>query len=321
MTKIVLSAALLCLFASCASIDSNVNTNSLSVITGTQVTYSLSSAILSNTGIEVINVPDDGRKLASLKDYIERRKDRFEAVFADAEAVVALTNILPADPLFRFAREANIHIVNIDAAQPWSYDVSGVTVVESPTSTISLSEKPNENSDAQSSEYFWLSLSNAVRMADIVGTDLARVFPNQKSLIIENRDMLKQSLLNLSRDYQSKFIHVEDTTVFALANEFVSLTNDLGLYVDGYFLKQDIDWTESDLQQLTQTLKDRKIKVVIHKWQPKQEILDAIQQAGAQLVVLDTSDPGLVVDRRLVVDGYQQILRKNLQLLFNALAG
>jgi hypothetical protein len=35
--------------------------------------------------------------------------------------VIALTNALPGDPLYRFARAANISIVDIEATVPWSH--------------------------------------------------------------------------------------------------------------------------------------------------------------------------------------------------------
>lgn len=311
---------LLSLQLGCATVNDVGEHDSHSVITATQVTYSLTHALLEGTGIDVINIPDDGRKFESLKDYIKRRMDTFTPVFENATAVVSMTNVLSTDPIFRFAREANIHLVNIDAAQPWSFDSSGVSIVQQPVSNVDWAPQ-NKVTEQADSPYFWLSPSNAVRMADIIGSDLARVFPDKGTQITDNRDELKQVLLNLSRDYQDKLLSVENITVFALANEFVYLSNDLGLYVDGYFLKQDIDWTESDLNNLTKYLKSQGIKVVIHKWQPKTEIVDAIEQAEAVLVVLDTADPGMTENRALVVDGYQQILRKNLQLLFSALEG
>ena len=308
------------LLQACATVPANQENQQPSVITATQVTFSLTSAILQDTGIQVINVPADGRRFDSLKDYIQRRKDQFKPIFENATAVVSLTNALPSDPLFRFAREANIKLVNIDAAQPWSYDTSGVTLVASPTNTVTWQEYQQKQSiEASQSKYFWLSLTNAVRMADIVGTDLVRVFPYQAEAIATNRDILKQQLLDLFREYQNEFLEIENLSLFALANEFVYLTNDLGLYVDGYFLKQDIDWTHQDLENLVTHLKLNDIRVVLHKWQPKQEIVDAIESAGARLVVLDTADPGLSKDRALVSDGYQHILRSNLDALLTAM--
>ena len=93
----------------------------------------------------------------------------------------------------------------------------------------------------------------------------------------------------------------------------------MGLYVDGYFIKQDIRWTETDLEMLTNHLTQRSIRVVIHKWLPSDAIQSAVSGAGATLVVLESGDPGMVEDRQLVADGLQQILRKNLDAVYSAL--
>jgi ABC-type Zn uptake system ZnuABC Zn-binding protein ZnuA len=129
---------------------------------------------------------------------------------------------------------------------------------------------------------------------------------------------LKQSLLDLRGDYQNRLIASGADVVFALTGDFVYLTNDMGLFVDGYFIKQDVRWTEADLAALTKHLRDNGIKVVIHKWQPSEAIQSAVHEAGANLVVLDAGDPGVVVDRMLAPDGLQQILRKNLEAIVTA---
>jgi ABC-type Zn uptake system ZnuABC Zn-binding protein ZnuA len=107
--------------------------------------------------------------------------------------------------------------------------------------------------------------------------------------------------------------------VFALTGDFVYLTNDMGLFVDGYFIKQDVRWTEADLAGLTEHLRSNDIKVVLHKWLPSEAIQNAVHAAGAKLVVLDAGDPGVVVDRSLAVDGLQQVLRQNLEAIYSAL--
>ena len=294
-------------------------TDGLKVITGTQATYSIVRALLAETSIETVNVPEDGRRFNSLKDYIERRTARFEPLFKSADAVVAVTNALPADPLYRFAREANINLVYIDAAQPWSLSFPGVALIEQPESNVAWATNEIAHEAISDAPYFWLSLSNAVRMSDIVGVDLARTFPEFSAVILANRDALKVELLTLYREFQNQLLDVADISVFALANEFVYLTNDMGLYVDGYFLKQDIDWTDEDLESLTAHLKSREIKVVLHKWEPSEAIQQAVTAADANIVVLDTADPGLTADRQLMPTGYQQILRSNLEKLLQAL--
>ena len=288
------------------------------VLTATQATYSLTNALVVNTPIVVTNVPADGRELAVLTDYIGRRMDRLGPDFAAATAVVSLTNALPGDPLYRFAREANIRIVDIDAALPWSLSMPGVALTENPRSNVDWGSDPDAPASA-TAPYFWLSIPNAIRMADIIAHDLGAIFPESAASIGQNLETLKRELLMLRGDYQNRLIESGDDTVFALTGDFVYLTNDMGLYVDGYFIKQDIRWTEDDLAALTRHLTEHDIHVVIHKWQPSEAIQAAIAAADAKLVVLQSGDPGIVVDDALALDGLQQILAGNLEAIYTAL--
>ena len=289
------------------------------VLTGTQATYSLAVALTAGTPIVVQNVPADGRQLSLLKDYIQRRTDTLAATFAGAAAVISVTNALPSDPLYRFARDANIRVIDIDAALPWSLDKPGVALADTPRSTNAWGGT-GDAAETATAPYFWLSISNAIRMADIIAHDLGALFPDSRAIIAKNLDGLKRSLLALRGDYQKKLIDGGADVVFALTGDFVYLTNDMGLFVDGYFIKQDVRWTEADLASLTKHLRDNGIKVVIHKWQPSEAIQNAIKAGGAKLVVLETGDPGIVVDRQLARDGLQQILRKNLEAVHAALS-
>jgi ABC-type Zn uptake system ZnuABC Zn-binding protein ZnuA len=306
--------ALLAPFATTSAAD-----KAPTVLTGTQAAYSLTAALTAGTPIVVQNVPADGRQLSLLKDYIQRRTDTLAATFAGAAAVVTVTNALPNDPLYRFAREANIRVVDIDAAVPWSLDRPGVALADTPRSTNAWGAT-GDAAETATAPYFWLSVSNSIRMADIIAHDLGALFPESAPAIAKNLDTLKRSLLALRGDYQKKLIEGTADVVFALTGDFVYLTNDMGLFVDGYFIKQDVRWTEADLKALTKHLKDNDIKVVIHKWQPNDAIQSAVKAGGAKLVVLETGDPGIVVDKQLARDGLQQILRKNLEAVHAALS-
>lgn len=289
------------------------------VITGTQATYSIAKALTADTPIQVVNVPADGRQLSLLKDYIERRKEALAPTFAAATAAVALTNALPGDPLYRFAREANVRIVDIDAAVPWSLERPGVALAESPASDVEWASDTDPVA-TETAPYFWLSVSNAIRMGDLVAHDLAALFPDSGAAIAKNLDDFKRSLLAMRNGYQDRLIASGADVVFALTGDFVYLTNDLGLYVDGYFVKQDVRWTADDLKNLTQHLREHGIRVVVHRWQPSEAIQEAVRAGGATLVVLDPGDPGIVVDRALAPDGLQQILKGNLNALTEAFA-
>jgi ABC-type Zn uptake system ZnuABC Zn-binding protein ZnuA len=284
------------------------------VLTGTQATYSLTVALTAGTPIRVQNVPADGRQLALIKDYIARRMDALAPTFAQATAVVSLTNALPGDPLYRFARDANIRIVDIEAGVPWSLDAPGVALADTPVSNVGWGGD-TDAAETTVAPYFWLSVSNAIRMADLIAHDLEALFPDSAETIGANLETLKRSLLDLRGDYQNRLIESGADVVFALTGDFVYLTNDMGLFVDGYFIKQDLRWTEADLAALTKHLRDHGIEVVIHKWLPSEAIQDAVRAAGAELVVLDAGDPGIVVDRALAPDGLQRILKKNLEAI------
>jgi ABC-type Zn uptake system ZnuABC Zn-binding protein ZnuA len=288
------------------------------VLTGTQATYSIAIALLAGTPIRVQNIPADGRAMSVQKDYIARRMEALGRQFAGATAVISMTNALPGDPLYRFAREANIRIVNIDAAIPWSPDRPGVALADSPVSNV-LWGKDADVPESSTAPYFWLSLSNAIRMADIVAHDLSALFPDAAAAVASNLDGFKRSLLKLRGNYQDRLM-VAGGDVFALSGDFVYLTNDLGLLVDGYFIKQDVRWTSADLAALTQHLRDREIKVVLHEWLPSDAIQNAVKAAGATLAVLDAADPGIVAGDSLAPDGLQRILQRNLEILHTALA-
>ena len=288
------------------------------VLTGNQATYSITTALLEGTPVQVRNVPEDGREMAVLPDYIARRKDALASVFAAATAVVTLTNALPEDPLYRFARQANIRVVNIDAAVPWSPDMPGVALVQTPASSVTWGSDPDPAGSA-TAPYLWLSLSNAIRMADIVAHDLAALFPQSAPAITANLDRLKRFLLRQRGDFQARLIEAQSDLVFALTGDFIYLTNDMGLLVDGYFIKQDVRWTAADLAALARHLKDHDIKVVLHKWQPSEPIQKAVRDGGARLVVLDAGDGGVVVEGTLAKDGLQQVLVKDLEAILAAL--
>lgn len=287
------------------------------VLTGTQATYSLTTALTKGTPIKVQNVPADGRQLGLLKDYIQRRMDTLGPTFEGAAAVVSLTNALPGDPLFRFARDANIRIVDIEAAVPWSFDAPGVALADTPASSVAWGGD-TDAAETAVAPYFWLSVSNVIRMGDIIARDLEALFPSSAPAIAANLETLKRSLLELRGGYQDKIVEAGADVVFALTSDFVYLTNDMGLFVDGYFIKQDVRWTDKDLAALTKHLQDNGIKIVLHKWQPSEKIQAAISAAGAKLVVLDAGDPGVVVDKALAFDGLQQILRKNFDAIVAA---
>ncbi len=289
------------------------------ILTSLPVTYSLASSLAEGTSIAVENLPERGRRLGGLGNYFQSRGERLADTFMVADAVVTIGKLWPEDPLFTAARQFNIRIVDIDATKPWSTSLEGVSVAFEPLSDAPWEERANR-SERRPSVFFWLSLANGARAADIVARDLMRLFPGDEAAIAENLDRLRAQLLELKREYEVKLAALPDVTVYALAPEFVYLAADMGLFVDGYFLKQDVDWSAADLAALESYLAGNEIGVVMHKWQPSEEIATAIAGAGAELVVLETLDAGIVEDGRLTPSSYTELMRQNLEAIHAALS-
>ena len=288
----------------------------LVVLTALPATYSISSALAENTSITVRILPERPRPMGALGNYFESRAEQLHEQLSHTQAVVTIGKLWNDDPLFTAVRAANIRVVNIDASKPWSTTLEGVSVAFEPHQDIPWIEQ--EARDRVPSVYFWLSPANGVRMAEIIASDFMRLSPTDSVQIDRNLADYRQQLLELKREYEVKFATLLNVTVFAMAPEFVYLTSDMGLYVDGYFLKQDIDWTDGDLENFESYLKNNDIKVAIHKWEPAEPIQAAIDRAETHLVVLDMIDLGIVEDGRLREDSYIELMRTNLEALYVA---
>jgi ABC-type Zn uptake system ZnuABC Zn-binding protein ZnuA len=288
------------------------------VLTSLPATYSIASALALGTSIEVRNVPEAGRPLAAQPSFFGVQAERLATELARADAVVSIGKLWRGDPLYTAARAANVRVVDIDATKPWSTTLEGVQIALVPVDDAPWSERGNEPA-REPSVYFWSSPSNGVRSAEIVAADLVRLAPADAARIEANLGELRGRLLDLKRDYEIKLAPLADVTVYALAAELVYLTNEMGLYVDGYFLKPDIQWTDDDAVRFSAHLAERDIRVVIHRYEPAEPIRAAIDAANARLVVLEPGDVGVVEDGRLVADSYERSLRANLETLYQAL--
>lgn len=244
------------------------------VLTSVGPIYSITHALVEGTGVEVLNMPERARSMAAQPTWLAKQSEPFYETFAEATAVVSMGNLWKYDSFYLTVREQNIHVVNIDATLPYSSQLTGVSVVNSP-------------SNGEASPYFWLSPANIIRSVKIISNDLARLFPESAAVIRSNEQQISAELLAQKRDFEVALVST-DPYIYALADEFSYLTTEYGIYVEDYFVKQDIHWTEEDLAQLTASLKDNGIPIVIHKWEPSDAIQAAIEAGGSTLIVLNT---------------------------------
>jgi ABC-type Zn uptake system ZnuABC Zn-binding protein ZnuA len=291
----------------------------IQVLTTLPVTYSISSALAQNTSIVVQNIPDRARPMNAQGAYLEMRADQLREQFENTQGVVTIGKLWAEDPLFTAVRTANIRVIDIDATKPWSATLEGISVALQPAEQGPWAEsKPG--SGREPSVYFWLSPANGARAAEIVAADFMRIAPKDAEQIKSNLTAYRRQLLDLKREYEEKFATLANPAVFALAPEFVYLTTDMSIYVDGAFFRQDIDWTPADLENLKSYLKTNDVKAAIHKWDPAAPIKAAIEAAGARLVVLDTMETGIEKDGKLSDSSYVDLMRSNLDMLYKALS-
>ncbi len=293
------------------------------VLTCLQSTYSFASILTKGTSIKVSNLGPAGCPMGRLGRYFKKHEKEVKDYAKRADAVITIRSVWKRDPLYIYARKWNIRIIEIDASMPFDPALTGVSVLEVPDSCPPLPSTQTGKSlrkDHQTiSPYIWLSISNASKMLSIIAADLKRLSPKDAAVIDKNLVTFKKELFNLRLKYENMFAELESPEVFGLTNVFPYFTNDLNLHVAGYFLKDDFYWTEEDLSNLKTRLQQDKIKVVIHKWEPKPEIIRAVMDAGAKLVALNSMDPALDKEGRIDPDGYLKSIRNNLEIIAKSL--
>ena len=273
----------------------------------------LTSALSEGTALEVVRVPADAPvPMESQANALSRLAP---AVYQHAAAVVTLSSLWRGDPLYAAARRSNLRIVEIDASRSWDPIKPGVAVTRVPANDVPWAA-PREGEPGLS-PYVWLGPVNAMRMSSIIAVDLARLSPADAPRIEQNLGALEGRLRKLKAEYGARLTTVPDLRVLSLADEFIYLFGEFGVFVDGWFVRQDIDWTDADRTALTRYLRARDIHVVVHKWAPDSRIVKAIEDGGARLLILDTGNPGTRADG---ANGYEALISADLDALLAAFA-
>ena len=253
----------------------------LRVLASLPITYGLGEALLKGTDVSLeraapANLPGS-RQTAY---FTGRGAAELNKLASNADAVIGLRSLWPDDPLYPNARRSNIRIVEVDAARPVDGALPGIAV------------QPGSKVDGLNSQP-WFSSNNMGRMADVMAADLVRLAPAAKPKIDANLAALKQRLLKLSADSESRLANADNLSVMSLSDHFGYLIGGLNLELIGLDARADAEWTPEALKQLGATLKDNDVAVVLHHRQPSDAMKAAIAEAGSRLVVLsvDAADP------------------------------
>ena len=254
--------------------------NPVHLLASLPVTYGLGEALLKGTDVKLERAAPANLPGTRQSAYFSGRgAPALGKLASEADGVIGLRSLWPDDPLYPMARRSNIRIVEIDAARPVDGALPGIAV--QPGMADGLASQP------------WMASHNLGRMADVIAADLVRLAPTAKPKIDTNLAALKQRLLKLSADSEKQLASADNLSVVSLSEHFGYLIS--GLNLDGISsdARPDADWTPEALKQLTATLKDNDVALVLHHRQPSEALKAAITEGGSQLLVLstDAADP------------------------------
>jgi ABC-type Zn uptake system ZnuABC Zn-binding protein ZnuA len=253
----------------------------LHVLASLPITYGLGEVLLKGTHVNLERAAPANLPGSRQSAYFTGRGAPALAKLAtDADAVIGVRSLWADDSLYPISRRSNIRIVEIDAARPVDGALPGIAV------------QPGNKVDGLNSQP-WLSSNNMGRMADVMAADLVRLAPAEKPTIETNLATLKQRLLKFSADSEARLASADNLSVMSLSDHFGYLVGSLNLELIGVDARPDAEWTPESLKQLTATLKDNDVAVVMHHRQPSDAVKAAITEAGSRLVVLsiDAADP------------------------------
>ncbi|WP_247840611.1 zinc ABC transporter substrate-binding protein [Pseudomonas sp. MWU12-3103b] len=274
------------------------NTKPLRVLASLPITYGLGEVLLKGTDVSLeraapANLPGS-RQTAY---FTGRGATALGKLASNADAVIGVRSLWADDPLYPIARRSNIRIVEVDAARPVDGALPGIAV------------QPGLKVDGLNSQP-WLASNNMGRMADVIAADLVRLAPSAKPKIEANLAALKQRLLKLSADSEARLAEAENLSVMSLSDHFGYLIGSLNLELIGQDPRPDSEWTAQELKQLTATLKDNDVALVLHHRQPSEAVKAAIAASGSHLLVLSTDAADPVAE-----------LEGNVDLLLKGLSG
>ncbi|WP_454944478.1 metal ABC transporter substrate-binding protein [Fusobacterium hwasookii] len=268
------------------------------VITSTQPMYSLTSYLTKGTDIKVYTPFGSDISMTMSKEAI--REEGFDLSIAKkAQAVVDIAKVWPEDVIYGKARMNKINIVEIDASHP--YDEKMTTLFFS------------DYSNGKVNPYIWTGSKNLVRMVNIIGRDLIRLYPNNKAKIEKNITKFTTDLLKIENEANEKLLSVGDAEVISLSENLQYFLNDMNIYTEY------VDYDSVNAQNIVKLIKDKGIKVIVSDRWLKKDAIKALKDAGGEFVVINTLDIPVDKDGKMDPDAILKTFKENTDNLIEAL--
>ena len=269
------------------------------VITSIQPLYSLTSYLTKGTDIKVYTPFGSDVSMTMSKDSI--REEGFDlAIAKKAQAVVDIAKVWPEDVIYGKARMNNINIVEIDASHP--YDEKMTTIFFS------------DYSNGKVNPYIWMGSKNLVRMVNIIGRDLIRLYPKNKAKIEKNITKFTADLLKIENEANEKLLSVGNAEVISLSENLQYFLNDMNIYTEY------VDYDSVTAENVAKLIKDKGIKVIVSDRWLKKNVIKALKDAGGEFVIINTLDIPMDKDGKMDPEAILKVFKENTDNLIEALA-
>lgn len=269
------------------------------VITSIQPLYSLTSYLTKGTDIKVYTPFGSDVSMTMSKDSI--REEGFDLSIAKkAQAVIDIAKVWPEDVIYAKARMNKINIVEIDASHPYDEKMS----------TIFFSDY----SDGKVNPYIWTGSKNLVRMINIIGRDLIRLYPKNKSKIEKNITKFTTDLLKIENEANEKLLSIGNSEVISLSENLQYFLNDMNIYTEY------VDYDTVTAENVAKLVKDKGIKVIVSDRWLKKNVIKALKDAGGEFVIINTLDIPMDKDGKMDPEAILKGFKENTDNLIEALS-
>jgi ABC-type Zn uptake system ZnuABC Zn-binding protein ZnuA len=261
----------------------------------------LSREILRGVPVDVIEPFGADFGIDEFDGIAAEYSDELDEIAPFTVAVVGIRSIIPNDPTFVQIRHRNIRVVEIDCAIPPSPIVSAIRTIRTPSGEVN--------------PFAWLSLANAVRMAEILESDFRALFPQYASEISANLLDFKRRAFALRNEYTRKFLEIDNFSAVALSGIFDYFLMDIDLFVLERF-SPEYDWNEEAIQSFRHLVESGDVGVVINRWETGAPAAQIMAAQGVKTAVLRTGLPARSDD---FIDGFLGFFEKNVLAITIAL--
>lgn len=245
------------------------------ILTSTPVTYMLSEQLMKGTGIETQYLPPKRYGVERLENWFANKgTEQVKQAGQAATVAITLGAIWKQDPTYVYARQGNIHLIEIDASQAISPRAQGVAAL-----TL-------EN--GSTSKYAWLNPTNLIRMAGIVGEDLQRVYPEHQKAIQTNQQAFMLNVRELINQQQAEIFDKGIDSVVLMSESLEDFASGNQLFVVGREFKPELEWAEEDKLSLKAQFEQDKTLWLVTDKRPSKTLISLIKPSRIlQIDVID----------------------------------